>query len=106
LGKEVEIFIDRPLGSKHPKHGFLYKANYGYIPGTTAPDKGELDAYYLGIDEHIEKGKGIGIAIVHRLHDDDDRLIIVPKSKKNMEDDEIKKLVHFQEKFTDFVLVR
>ena len=34
LGKEVSIIIDRPLGSKHPKHGFVYEVNYGYVPGT------------------------------------------------------------------------
>jgi len=32
LGKEIEVIIDRPLGSKHPKHGFKYETNYGYIP--------------------------------------------------------------------------
>ena len=34
LGKEVSIIIDRPLGSKHPKHGFVYEVNYGYVSGT------------------------------------------------------------------------
>jgi hypothetical protein len=41
LGQEVEIIIDKPLNSKHPKHGFLYEVNFGYIPGTKAPDGGE-----------------------------------------------------------------
>lgn len=31
LGKEVIVKIDRELGSKHPKHGFIYPINYGYI---------------------------------------------------------------------------
>ena len=30
LGKKVAIKIDRPFGSKHPKHGFIYPVNYGY----------------------------------------------------------------------------
>lgn len=47
LGKEVAAVIDRPLGSKHPEHGFVYEANYGYVPGTKVPDGGELDAYFL-----------------------------------------------------------
>ena len=38
LGKKVEVVIDRPLGSKHPKHGFTYEVNYGYIPDTKSPD--------------------------------------------------------------------
>ena len=34
LGKEVSIIMDRPLGSKHPREGFVYEVNYGYVPGT------------------------------------------------------------------------
>jgi inorganic pyrophosphatase len=30
LGTEVAVTIDRPLGSKHPKHGFSYEVNYGF----------------------------------------------------------------------------
>ena len=29
LGKEVTIEIDRPLGTRHPKHVFMYMINYG-----------------------------------------------------------------------------
>lgn len=38
LGKEVEVVIDRPLGSKHPQHDFVYDTNYGFIQGIKAPD--------------------------------------------------------------------
>ena len=48
LGKEVVVKMDRPLGSKHPKHGFIYTVNYGFIPGTISGDGEELDAYVLG----------------------------------------------------------
>ena len=34
LGKIVNVKIDRELGSRHPKHGFIYMLNYGYIPNT------------------------------------------------------------------------
>jgi inorganic pyrophosphatase len=47
LGKIVTITIDRSLHSKHPKHGFVYELNYGFVPNTTAPDGEELDAYIL-----------------------------------------------------------
>ena len=34
LGKTVDIKMDRPLGSKHPKFpDLIYPVNYGYIPG-------------------------------------------------------------------------
>jgi len=74
LDKIVEVIVDRPLCSKHPKHGFLYEANYGYIEGTISPDGEELDAYYLGVDRPLEKGIGKVIAIIHRTDDDDDKL--------------------------------
>jgi len=32
INKNVKVIIDRQLGSKHPKHGFIYMVNYGYIP--------------------------------------------------------------------------
>lgn len=54
LEKEVEIKIDRPLGTRHPKHGFMYMINYGFIPNTVSGDGEELDAYLLG---EYEPGK-------------------------------------------------
>ncbi len=99
LGKEVDVIIDRPHGSKHPKHGFAYEANYGYIPDTKAPDGEELDAYVLGVEKPIESFKGKCIAIIHRLNDDDDKLVVVPKSLENISDEDIRKATHFQEQF-------
>lgn len=48
LGKFVKVKIDRPLGSKHPKHNFIYPLNYGFIPNTIAGDGEEIDAYIIG----------------------------------------------------------
>ncbi len=98
LGKEVEIIIDRPLGSRHPRFGFLFEANYGYVPNTKAPDGGELDAYYLGIDKPVKKAKGKCIAVIHRFSDDDDKLVIVPEGKE-LSDKEIEDAVRYQEKW-------
>ncbi|MEI7480142.1 MAG: inorganic diphosphatase, partial [bacterium] len=50
LGKAVQVIMDRPLGSNHPKHGFRYEVNYGFVPDTKAPDGEEIDAYVLGVD--------------------------------------------------------
>ena len=105
LGKEIEIIIDRQLGSKHPKHNFVYEVNYGYIEGVTAPDGKELDAYYLGINKALGKAKGIVRAIVHRLDDDDDKLVVMPEDI-NMTDEEIEKAVAFQEKWFDHQILR
>ena len=105
LGKDVEVVVDRPLGSKHPKHGFVYEVNYGYIKGITAPDGEELDAYFLGVDTALEKTQGVCIAIIHRLDNDDDKLVVVPNGVE-LSDDEIMKAVNFQEKYFNSVVVR
>lgn len=105
LGKEVKVVIDRPLGSKHPKHGFVYEVNYGYIEGVIAPDGEELDAYLLGVSEPVKEYIGVCIAIAHRKDNDDDKLIVVPKGV-NITDKEILKLINFQEKWFDTEIVR
>ena len=44
LGKSIKVKIDRPLGSFHPKYGFIYPVNYGYIPNTVSGDGEELES--------------------------------------------------------------
>jgi inorganic pyrophosphatase len=105
LGQKVNVIIDRPLGSKHPKHGFIYEVNYGYIPNTKSPDSEELDAYYLGINGSLKKAKGICIAIIHRTNDNDDKLVVVPEGVI-VSDEEIEKLVEFQEKWFKHEIIR
>ncbi|MCX6757140.1 MAG: inorganic pyrophosphatase [Candidatus Nomurabacteria bacterium] len=90
LGKYIEVIFDRPFGSKHPKYGFVYEVNYGYIPGVMAGDGEELDAYFLGENIPLEKAKGIVIAIIHRENDDDDKLVIT-KDGIQISDEEIMK---------------
>lgn len=106
LGKEVPIIMDRPLGSKHPQDGFVYEVNYGYVPGTQSADGEELDAYYLGISKPLYTAKGKCIAIIHRLNDDDDKLVIVPRTQANLSDNEITKAVNFQEQWFNYEILR
>lgn len=105
LEKEVEIKIDRPLGTRHSKHGFMYMINYGFIPNTVSGDGEELDAYLLGEYEPVEESKGKVIAIIYRTNDDDDKLI-VSKEGKDYSDDAIRSLTEFQEKYFDSVIIR
>ena len=105
LGKQVEVTMDRPLGSKHPKHGFVYECNYGFIEGVKAPDGEDLDAYVLGVNEPLTKTSGECVAIAHRRDNDDDKLIVVPEGV-SMTDKEIMDAIHFQEQWFDTVLVR
>ncbi|MDD4036236.1 MAG: inorganic diphosphatase [Bacilli bacterium] len=104
LNKEVRVIIDRPLGSKHPDHGFLYLVNYGYVPNTISGDGEELDAYVLGVSEPIKEFSGTCIAYIKRLDDNDDKLIIVPTGE-SYTDQEIKTLVKFrEEKYKSLIL--
>ena len=105
LNKTLEIKIDRPMGSKHPKHGFIYPINYGYVPNTVSDDGEELDAYVLGIYEPLENFTGKCIAIIHRTNDNDDKLIIVPESK-TFTNEEIKVLTDFQEQYFKSTILR
>jgi inorganic pyrophosphatase len=91
LGKSVKVVIDRPLNSKHPKYGFVYELNCGFIPNTIAADGEEIDVYVIGVDEPVAEFNGQCIAIVHREDDDDDKLIVAPEDFQISDSDIIKK---------------
>jgi len=105
IGQKVNVVIDRPLGSKHPKHDFTYEVNYGYIPNTKSADGEELDAYVLGVDGPITNTRGVCIAVIRRTDDVDDKLIVTPNGE-DLSDLEIEKLVEFQEKWFKHVILR
>lgn len=104
LNQIVHIKIDRPLGSRHPQHGFIYPVNYGYMPNTIASDGEPIDAYVLGVFEPVEEFIGRCIAVVHRLGDDDE-LIVVPEGRQ-FSDEQIQALVEFQERFFTAIILR
>jgi inorganic pyrophosphatase len=97
--------MDRPLGTRHPKHGFMYCVNYGYIPNTVSGDGEELDAYLLGVFEPLQSYIGKCIAVIHRTNDDDDKLVVVPEGK-NYTDEEIRVLTEFQERYFESEIIR
>lgn len=104
IGKIITVKIDRKMGSMHPKHGFIYPINYGYVPNTISGDGEELDCYVLGISEPIESFTGKCIAVIHRLNDNDDKLVLVPEDKKYT-NDEIRVLTEFQERFFESIIL-
>ncbi len=93
------------MGSAHPAHGFLYPVNYGYIPGVPAPDGEDLDAYVLGVGEPLQRFTGVCVAVIHRLDDDDDKLVVVPPEVQ-ITDAEIREQTDFQEQFFQSVIIR
>ena len=100
LNKEIDIKIDRQINSKHPKHDIIYEVNYGYIPNTVSGDGEEIDVYVLGVEEPIENIRGKVVAIIHRLNDNEDKLVACPLNfSKKYSKEEIKKLTNFQEKY-------
>lgn len=104
LGKTVDIIVDRPIGSVHPKHrDIIYPVNYGYIPNVFSGDGEEMDVYLLGVDVPVEKYKACIIVIVHRHDDVEDKLIAAPKGV-NFTEDEISKAIYFQEQYFDTVI--
>jgi len=105
LGNTVSVKIDRPLGSSHPEWGFIYPVNYGYVPGVEAPDGDDLDAYVLGVFEPLEAFMGRCIAVIHRLDEDDDKLVVVPEGTAYT-DEQIRALTEFQERFFRSVIER
>ena len=99
LGKTVDILIDRPLGSVHPKYpNLIYPVNYGYIPGVLGGDGEELDVYLLGVDTPVTKYTAKIIGIVHRHNDVEDKLIAAPEGMRFTKE-EMEMAVHFQEQY-------
>jgi inorganic pyrophosphatase len=99
IGKMVNVVVDRPLGSRHPKHeDIVYPVNYGYIPGIMAPDGEEQDAYILGVDQPVEAFAGKVIAIIHRFDDVEEKWVVAP-GNATFSQKEIMSQVAFQEQY-------
>ena len=106
IGKEVEVIVDRPLGTKHPKYKKTkYEVNYGYIKDILASDGEYQDAYILGINKPVEVFKGEVIAIIHRLSDVEDKLVVSIPSVE-FSDKEIKELTNFIEQHFEIEIIR
>ena len=105
IGKVVKVIVDRPLGTYHPRHNdLIYSVNYGYVPEIFAPDGEEQDAYILGVNEPVTEFLGNVIAIIHRLNDIEDKLVVASEGK-SFTKEEIANSVAFQEKFFDIEIM-
>ena len=104
LGKLVTVKMDRPLGSRHPKHNFIYSLNYGFIPNTTSGDGEEIDVYIIGEFEPVETYEGYVVAIIKRTNDVEDKLVVCKELNKYNKE-QIKALVEFQERFFESTII-
>ena len=106
IGQEVVVYIDKQLGSVHPKHqNIIYPVNYGYIKEIVALDGDYQDAYLLGIDIPVEKAIGKIYGVVEREDDNEDKLIVVT-GEKEYTIEEIEKIIYFQEQYFKSSIVR
>ena len=101
VGREIRVVVDRPLGTRHPRAGFEYEVNYGFVPGVLAPDGEELDVYLLGTSEPVEVCEAAEvIAIVRRRDDVEDKLVAVVGAE-SWDEAKIADAIRFQERFFD-----
>lgn len=99
IGQEVIVYVDRELGSSHPKYqDIIYPVNYGYIKEIVAPDGDYQDAYLLGIDFPVISTKGKVYAVIEREDDEEDKLIVVVGNQEYTIE-EIREIVSFQEQY-------
>lgn len=107
FNKKIEVVIDRTMGSKHPKFGWDYPINYGFIPNTVQGDGEEIDAYCIGPKKPVERFTGTCIAYIERADDvGDAKLVVVDSENKNLSNKEILELVEFQEQYFSPVIIR
>ena len=105
LGKEVEVIVDRPLGSAHPDYPeTIYPINYGHIEPMVAPDGDYQDAYLLGLSKPVDSFKGEVIALLYRSDDIEGKLIVAPKGLPYAKE-EIEEAIAFQERYFSHILV-
>lgn len=97
--KMVDVVIDRPIGSVHPKYeDMIYPLNYGFIPNVFGGDDEELDVYLMGVNVPVKEYKAKVIAIVHRHNDVEDKLVAAPEGM-SFTKMEIEDAVRFQEQY-------
>jgi len=106
LNKIVHIEMDRPLGSFHPKYGFKYEINYGFVPNTVSGDGDAIDAYVIGVNEPLEEFDGKCVAIICRSEEEDDKLVVIPEELGDISDEKIIKATSFQEKHYQITIYR
>ena len=96
LGQKIKIKIDCPIGSKDPKHGFIYPVNYGHVPGVMGRDGKEHEAYLLGVFEPVKEFEGRLIAVVERYDGKEEEILVIAPTFYNV--DQVRALVEFRER--------
>lgn len=123
-GVDVEVLVETPKGS-HNKYEFdqggraiwlsrtlftamQFPVDYGYIPGTLAPDGDPLDALVL-LDEptfpgcHV-RGRVVAVLRMRDQEGDDDKIVVVPSNDPRWADvtDVTDLAVHLKDEISHF----
>ncbi|MFP3385651.1 inorganic diphosphatase [Tritonibacter sp. SIMBA_163] len=101
IGRRLHVMIDRPMGTAHPRFPqTTYPLNYGFVPEIFAGDGYEVDAYIVGETTPVEACTGKCLAVVERLDDDENKLI-VSTGPTELAADKLYGFVRFQEDYFD-----
>lgn len=106
IGRSITVEVDRPLGSTHPRHPDIrYPVNYGYIPGSSAPDA-STRRVPPGRRRTLEACRATVIALIRRRNDVEDKLVALPDgaTAAGWDAEAIARAVEFQERFFDPVV--
>ncbi len=107
LDTQVDVVIDRPLGSTHPKFkNCVYTVNYGFVPNVFSGDNEELDVYVLRVNKPLKTFNGQVVALIKRKNDVEEKLVVMPKDNcQNVTKEEIIENTYFIEKYFDIEIV-
>jgi inorganic pyrophosphatase len=100
IGRRVRALADQPLGLYHPDRGPVYDVNYGFVPGTRAPDGHPIDVRTIDPGGPLPECEVEGIAIIRRRGDAESKLV----GRIGLGDwsaGDIAARTHFQERFFD-----
>lgn len=103
LGKNVRVRVARPIGTKHPKFGFTYERNFGFVEGVRSPNGLPQGAYILGVDHPVREFEGRVAAVLKRENRRGVAWVVVPKSRRLIES-EIRDALEFAEKYCGYSL--
>lgn len=99
LGRVVPVRVDRPLGSRRPRHpDLVYPLNSGFVSGTVSGDGAGVDVSLVGWDAPVASAEAEIVAVVVREDAAEDKLVVVPPGA-SFPRDVLWAAVRFQERF-------
>lgn len=108
IGKNIFMTVDRPIGTVHPKYkDVIYEVNYGFYDEYISSDEEELDCYLIGESLPInmnDKYECKVVAIIHRLNDNEDKLVCAPLNREVSDDEIISKTEFIEQYFVSEII--